>query len=250
MLAVRVEMVQELLPLLPQEPGRIALMVAIVGTLIGLGLWLAGARFSRPLLTLLAVSVGGVMGQRIPGITGWTVNSAAAAVGGAFILGLSAYLIHRLWVAILLGVVLAAWAALGTWVICNDGAQWAWPAVDAETTWRTFAEAAWTSLPDAVRKYLPYATGLALVSGFASTLLWPRIGQVLLYSTSGVSLLIGMGIAAIEFARPQWIWIIPAQTHAQLMLLFGMVAFGAVVQWQLKPPLPKDSSGGAGAKRE
>ena len=29
-------MVQDLLPMLPQEPGRVALIVAILGTLIGL----------------------------------------------------------------------------------------------------------------------------------------------------------------------------------------------------------------------
>lgn len=235
-------MVQELLPMLPQEPGRTALVVAIIGTLIGLGLWLAGARYSRPLVTLLAVSIGGIVGQKMPLFAGWTMNSAATAVGGAFVLGLSAYLVHRLWVASLLAIMLAAWAALGTWIICNDSSVWTWPAVDAETTLRTFAGATWASLPEAVRKYMPVATGIAMISGFASTLVWPRVGQVLLYSTAGVSLVIGMGVAAIEFGRPEWIWIVPAQTHAQLMLLFGMVAFGAVVQWQLAPSPSKDTS--------
>lgn len=207
-----ITMVQELLPMLPQEAGRVALVVAIVGTLFGLGLWLAGARYSRPLLTLLAVSIGGVVGQKMPVLASWTMNSGATAVGGAFVLGLSAYLLHRLWVALLLGLVLGAWAALGTWIICNDGFVWAWPAVDAETTLRTFANATWASLPEAVRKYMPVATGIAMLSGFASTLVWPRVGQVLLYSTAGVSLLIGMGVAAIEFGRPEWIWIVPAQS--------------------------------------
>ena len=213
-------------------------------------LWLAGARFSRPLLTLLAVAIGGVVGQRLPAMMDWAVNSAATAIGTALVLGLSAYLVHRLWVAIWLGTVLAIWASLGTWYLCRNGAAWTWPAVDANTTLQAFLAATWDSLPEAVRKYLPATAGVAMVSGFASTLLWPRFGQVLLYSTAGVTLLIGMGVAAIEFGRPEWIWIVPAQTHAQLMLLFGMVAFGAVVQWQRSPTPPAGGSGGGGAPKK
>ena len=76
----------------------------------------------------------------------------------------------------------------------------------------------------------------------------PRFGQVLLYSTAGVTLLLGMGVAAIEIGRPEWIWIVPAQTHAQLMMLVGMVAFGAVVQWQRSPTPPAGGSSPAPKK--
>lgn len=242
-------MVQDLLPLLPQEPGRAALAVSIAGTLIGAVLWLAGARFSRALITLLCVSAGGVIGRRLPEWTAWNVSTMASSVGGAIVLGLAGYLLHRLWVGILLGAVLAGWAALGTWLVCHDPlVPWAWPAVDATTTIQSFATSCWQALPDNIHRYMPLAAGVAFISGLASTLLWPKVGQVLLYSVTGTSLLIGMGLAAIEYGRPQWIGIVPVRTVSQVVVLVATVLFGAVVQWQLAARQPP--AGGAQAARD
>jgi hypothetical protein len=237
-------MVQDLLPLLPQEPGRAALGVAIAGTILGAALWLTGARFSRALITLGCVAAGGVIGRKLPEWTTWTVSTMASSVGGAIVLGLAGYLLHRLWVGILLGAVLAGWAALGTWIVCHDPLiPWSWPAVDATTTIQSFAITCWQTLPDNIHRYLPLAAGVAFVSGLASTLLWPKVGQVLLYSVTGTSLLIGMGLAAIEYGRPEWMSIVPARTLSQGVVLAATVLFGAVVQWQLAFPRP--SPGGA-----
>src|SRR5215218_9169883 len=112
-------MVQQLLPLLPKEIGQAALIAALVGTFIGVGLWLAGARFSRPLITLVTVSLGAVIGRALPGWMNWNVNSMAASVGGAVVLGMSGYVMHRVWVGLGLGLLLACWAALGTWVFAG-----------------------------------------------------------------------------------------------------------------------------------
>src|SRR5436853_514317 len=136
-------MLQELLPLLPKEVGTFAVVLAIAGTLVGAGLWLAGSRFSRTLITLLLVSLGG-----------------------------------------------------------------------------------WVGLPTLTRLYLPYACGAALISGLAASLLWPRVGLVLLYSTAGVSLLVGLGLTVVNVARPQWIESLPARSSTQLIIVLAMVAFG------------------------
>ncbi len=228
-------MVQQLLPLLPKEMTQAALVAALVGTLIGAGLCLAGARFSRPLITLVAVALGAVIGRMLPAWTNWNVSTMATSVGGAVVLGMSGVLLHRVWVGVGLGLLLACWAALATWAFAGAGAELTWPAVDAETTLRSFGEAVWTNLPEKVRTLLPWACGGAMASGFLSSLLWPRFAVVMLYSALGTSLLVGLGLIAIENGRPEWITIVPSQTWAQVMTLLGIVAFGAVVQWQLAP---------------
>ena len=225
-------MVQQLLPLLPHDVGRAALVAALFGTLVGAGRWLAGARFSKPMITLLGVLLGAVLGRAAPGWMGWNVNSMAASVGGAVVLGMSGFVLHRAWVGLGLGLLLACWAALATWAFAADGVMPAWPAVDVTTTAQTFANDAWAGVPEAVRKLLPYACGAAMISGLVPALLWPRVAVVLLYSALGTSLLVGMGLIAIENGRPQWITIVPAQTWAQVTTLLGLVAFGAIVQWQ------------------
>jgi hypothetical protein len=84
-----------------------------------------------------------------------------------------------------------------------------------------------------------------MLSGLLASLVWPRFGAVLLYSALGTSLLVGAGLISIENGRPQWITIVPSQTWAQVTTLLGLVAFGAIVQWQLAPskqtgaPTPK-----------
>ena len=71
-----------------------------------------------------------------------------------------------------------------------------------------------------------------------AALLWPRFAVVLLYSALGTSLLVGTGLIAIQNGRPDWIGLVPSQTWAQVATLLGIVAFGAVVQWQLAPARP------------
>jgi hypothetical protein len=228
-------MVQELLPLLPTETSTLGLAIAIVGVLVGAGLWLVGARFSRTLMALAAVAVGGGLGMLLPRWAGWGVSSSASAVGGAIVLGVSGFAMHKVWVGLGLGTVLACWAALATWVVCDVGASWAWPPVDPSRTSADYLATVWRDLPERVRDFLPIACLAGMGTGLTGALLAPRIGLVLLYSTAGASLLVGMGIAAITFGRPEWIALVPAQTWAQVLTLAGLVAFGAVVQWRLAP---------------
>jgi hypothetical protein len=241
-------MVQQLLPLLPHDIGRAALIAALIVTLFGAVLWLVGARFSRPMITLLGVSVGAMLGRMLPGWMGWSVNSMAASVGGAVVLGMSGFLLHRMWVGLGLGLLLACWGAVATWVLFGEGAELTWPTIDQTTTWPTFAESLWLSVPIKVRQLLPFVTSGAAMSGLLASMVWPRFGVVLLYSALGTSLLVGAGLIAIENGRPQWITIVPAETWAQVTTLLGIVAFGAVVQWQLAPS--KQTSGAPASPKE
>jgi hypothetical protein len=230
-------MVQILLPMLPKEVGALGLIVAVAGTLAGVLLWLVGARFSRPLITLCTVFIGAAAGMMLPRWFEWSVTGMGPAVAGAIGLGISGYVFHRFWVGMGLGLVLTCWVALGTWTLLNNGHQWAWPEATEETTVGTYLTATWESVPKDVSHAMPFTCATAMLSGLVAGMLWPRVGLVMLYSLAGVSLLVGMGVAAIENGRPQWISIIPAEMSSQLCLLVALVTFGATVQWwQMSAP--------------
>jgi hypothetical protein len=228
-------MVQELLSLLPKEVGTLALVLAMAGTLAGAGLWLAGARFSRSLITLVLVSAGGWIGLFLPQWMGWSIDGWAPAILLAIVLGASGFVLHRFWVGVGLGLVLAGWAAVIVWMICKGNAVWTLPKYRMGTTATGYAKDLWQSLPADVVKFLPFAAGMALVSGLAGALVWPRIGVVVLYSVVGVSMVVGLGLCVMSFERPQWIGMLPAKGSLQVMLVMAMVAFGALLQWQIAP---------------
>src|SRR5882672_1369520 len=107
-------MMQQLLSLLPKEINSLAMMIALAGAVLGGILWLGGSRFSRTLMTLISVFVGALVGLQLPrwlplGLEGW-----ATATLGALVLGISGYALHKVWVGMGLGLVLAGWAALAT----------------------------------------------------------------------------------------------------------------------------------------
>src|SRR5256885_16641087 len=104
-------MIQRLLVLLPQQISSLSLMIAVAGAVLGGILWLGGSRFSRTLMTLISVSTGALVGLQFPkwfsvGLEGW-----ATAVLGALVFGITGYALHKVWVGLGLGLVLAVWAA-------------------------------------------------------------------------------------------------------------------------------------------
>jgi hypothetical protein len=242
-------MIQEMLSAMPKEAGTMALACAIAGTVVGAGLWLTGARFSRSIVTLSLTSLGALVGMRVPAWMGWGIDGWAGGVGGAIALGVAGFAMHRLWVGVALGVVLASWAAVGTWQFAKGSTEITWPPFDAAAmTLPSYVGELWKALPPDVSKYLPYATGAAFLSGLLSALLWPRVGVILLYTLSGVSMLVSMGLMSLEIGRPQWIDMIPASTRSQLLTLGGLVVFGALVQWKVAPNAGRKASAPAPAQ--
>ena len=240
-------MIQRLLVLLPQQISSLSLMIAIAGAALGAILWLGGSRFSRTLMTLISVSTGGLIGLQFPkwfsiGLEGW-----ATAVLGALILGISGYLLHKLWVGMGLGAVLAFWAALGTFVVCADPKGWNWPASPAGATVHRQLVDVWNSLTPEARKLLPFSACAALLSGICASMLWPRVGSVLLYSAAGVSLMAGLGVTVLNSTKREWLKVIPSQTSSQVIILICLVAFGAILQWRsisARTPAPPAGEGG------
>ncbi|HVT88369.1 MAG TPA: hypothetical protein VHD56_05920 [Tepidisphaeraceae bacterium] len=228
-------MIQEWLQFLPQNAGNGGLTLAIVGSLIGAGIWLLGARYSRMILTLATVLLGAVIGMHLPEWLGWNVSGAGPAVGGALILGITGYAISAMWVGIGFGMILASWAALACWIALRNGTEWTWPAIDANTTIVSYSTALWQGMPPGVVRIMPFACGAAMVSGLAMMIMWPKFSTVLCWSLTGATMLAAMGVAAVNFGQPQWLAKVPSPIWAQASILGAVVSLGALVQWKLSP---------------
>ncbi|HMB95127.1 MAG TPA: hypothetical protein VKK61_03730 [Tepidisphaeraceae bacterium] len=228
-------MVQELVNLLPHDGGSFGLIVAIVGSLIGMLIWLVGSRFSRPIVTLATVTLGAIIGMHLPAWFGWNISGAGPAVGAALILGVTGYVLHGMWVGIGLGTVLASWAAMACWILFRNGANMTWPPISTDTNLFEYCKTVWQQLPADVTRLLPYACATAMVSGVAAAIVWPRLSLILGWSMAGATLLAGMGVAAVDYGKPQWLGHVPQPMWAQGVLLASLVTLGALVQWKLGP---------------
>src|SRR5882757_2471420 len=103
-------MIQRFLVLLPTQISSMTLAIAIAGAALGLILWLSGSRFNRTIITLISVSGGALIGLQMPGWFGWRLDGWATAVLGALALGISGYVLPKVWVGVGLGAVWAIWA--------------------------------------------------------------------------------------------------------------------------------------------
>jgi hypothetical protein len=245
-------MIQTLFPFLPSEMSAVGSMAALAGAGVGVALWLFGSRFSRTLVTLLAVSLGMVVGIQLPQWLDWGIQGWAMGVIGAIVFGVTGYAWHKIWVGTSLGLVLAVWAAVSTLAYYGVGSlpevtvetaieatkmdQWVAPALTEGMNSRSWFIAVWNSLGETTRKVLPFACLAALLSGMGAAAAWPRIGMVLLYSTLGLTLLVGLGIAAVVgMGHQDWLGPVPRTMTSQVVVLLALVAFGAIFQWRSVP---------------
>lgn len=236
-------MLQELLPLIPTNAGQIGVGLGIGAMIAGCFLWLAGARFSRQILTLLLVAIGASLGKTLPVRYGWSFSPAAFAVGGAIVSGVAGYAMHRFWVGLCLGGIATFWGCFSVWMLRHGEIAWSWPTLSADMSIADFCSALWNNLPDAVRLMLPYAAGAAMVSGTTFALIKPRLATVLNWSIIGSTLMLLGSLLAVGCYQPEWLGRMPAEMWAQLAIVASVVAFGAIVQWKIAPPgavkLPK-----------
>jgi hypothetical protein len=232
--------IQSLIEIVNQkQPSSINVFLECAGVIgvVGFLLWLMGARYSRQIVTLCGVAIGTLVGKHLPEIAP-RVNLAPAvlAVGGALLLGVTAFLTHRLWVGVLLGSMLAVWTSLGTWIAFRGQQSWSQPVWDADMSLRQFSTGLWSVLPPDVTRVLPWAAGAAMVSGLAMALLWPRIAAALNWSIAGASMWLMVALAALCFVKPDLLGRLPTQTPMQIAALAAIVLFGTGVQWKLSRP--------------
>ena len=233
-------MIQTLFKFLPNDLGTMALVLAIIGAGMGVALWLCGSKYSRKLVTLLTVALGMIVGMQLPAWFGWGLHAWASAVLAAIVFGVTGYACHKAWIGFGLGLVLACWAAVITCALCGIGAgpngqPWTMPIATAGMSGKLWFISLWNSLGDQTRQVLPFACGAALLTGIGSSVLWPRLGTVMLYSSLGVSLLICLGTSAVLSTHKDWLRVVPDQMSSQMVVLLSLVAFGAIFQWRIVP---------------
>ena len=233
--------------------GRYALLAAVVGSAAGLVLWLAGSRFSRSLVTLLAVSVGAVVGMHLPGWFGWDVDGMGLATGAAMVLGLTGYLLHNTWVGATLCLMLTLWAAAAAWLLFGGGTTpfvIEWPAIESSDPPLVLA-AVWRALPGELPRIMPVAGAAAVPVGVGVSVVSLRLAQVLAYSLAGLTLLVVTGIWAMRLSHPQWLAALPNAISSQLAALVCLVMLGVLIQWRLIPnPANKPVAEEQGSKKE
>src|SRR5688572_29577790 len=103
------------------ETGWPVAMMSIFGVITGIILWLIGARFSRGVITLIAVSIGALVGLRLPAWFNIPLGTWATAIGSALALGVCGYALHCMWVGAGLSLLLAIWAAVLVWNVYGSG---------------------------------------------------------------------------------------------------------------------------------
>lgn len=228
-------MLRELLGLMPERILSCSLGAALTLAVVGAGLWLAGARFSRSLTTLIAVAIGTTVGLHLPGWLGWSIDGMGLAVGGAVILGASGYLLDRTWVGLWLGAILSIWAGAAVCLLMAGGTAWKWPAIaGAGGVWALLSRQ-WEQLPSQLNPAMPLACAAGFAAGVLLTVLWPTLSKVLTWSLAGTTLFVVMGGVAMQNGRPQWFAKVPGHAPAQWLGLAVLVLLGSVVQWGLTP---------------
>jgi hypothetical protein len=238
-------MVQTYLQLLPAGASSTTTTALVVAAVVGALLWLSGSLYSRWVLTLFTVMLGASIGMQMPRWFGWNISGAGPAVGMAVVLGVTGFAVHGGWVGALLGMVLALWAALVTWICVGDAQAMSLPVVNEFTTLASFAQDWWMGLPPPVTRLLPYTTAAAMVTGLACAILWTRLTTALAWSLTGVTLVAGCGLAAVQFAHPEWLDGRVPGVPLQAVIVVLLVALGALIQWKLterRAPQAKPSS--------
>jgi len=222
---------EQLLKILPHELDSTALIMISAAAVAGLILWLVGARYSRPILTLVGVAFGTVFGLKLPQWYGWHIEPMATAVALSLVLGLTAYGLHRLWVGAYLGVAWVAWVTLAAWVMLAGAAHWQWPAYDLSQPLPQYLLDLYKSVPDQMHKWFPYLAGTAMLSGLALAILLPRLGTLLLWSTVGFTMLFLSGSTLLIRWDPSLLQRLPTNFRYQAAIVGGAIVVGAMVQW-------------------
>ncbi len=229
--------VTELLKLLPTDLGDGVMLVAMIASVVGLGLFVAGVRVSRPLITLVTVSTGAAIGLQMPKWFGWSVSAAGPAVAGAVVLGVSGFVLHRMWIGLSLGLLVAMWAALTIWITMHGKNTWTWPSFDPQTTTiASYGKSVWANVPADMSRLIPWAAGVALVSALAATILWPRLMTAFFWSAFGVTTMLAMaGIMMTIGKHTDWLAKAPQKTATQIATLVTALLVGTAIQWKLSP---------------
>lgn len=229
-------MLREVLSFFPDAVVRVAPLVAAACAVLGVLLWLCGARFSRSILSLVAVAAGAVIGMKLPAWRGWQIDGMGLAVGGALVLGAGAFLCHRTCIGTLLAAGLMLWAGTGVWLLMGGDVYWDWRSVAWQGDMIQYAHDAWQLLPPNLQKVFPAACFAGLAAGISIAVYLPKLAKVLAHSLTGVTLAAVGGAIFLNANRPDLLGRIPGSDATQGLALIAIVLLGATVQWRFTPP--------------
>jgi hypothetical protein len=213
----------------------------MVGTAVGVLLWLIGARFGRVLLTLLAVAAGTFGGMKMPEWYGWSIDPMAPGVVCALILGLTAYALYRFYVGAALALTIAAWMALGAWILLGH-ATYHPPVYSHSGSLPKYLSDVWNSLPADMRRWLPYLAVASFIAAMTIAVLWPKFGATFFWSFAGASIAFCMASTALLHFRPKYLDNLPSHFGVQLASMGGAVLIGMLSQWYFTPRPKKEKT--------
>jgi hypothetical protein len=198
-------MVREVVSLLPDALVRCPPVRAEACAVLGVILWIVGGRFSRSILTLVAVAAGTFIGMRLPARFGWQIDGMGIGVGGAVVLGTCAFLFHRTFVGLLLSGGLILWAGIAVWIFMAGSGHWDWSGVYWDGDMVQYLRQAWHGLPRQVSQVFPAACFAALTLGIAIAVFLPKLAKVTAHSLIGVTLMTVMTAIIMLTVRPHWL---------------------------------------------
>jgi hypothetical protein len=217
-------------------------VLALATAAAGVAFWLVGGRFSRSILTLALVAAGAWVGVRMPRWFGWEIDGMGLGMAGAMLLGFAGYLLHRTWVGLLLGALLATWAGVTAWLALAPGVRWTPPAIEWTLNVPEMLRQVWQSLPPEISKVIPLTTVGGVVTGIVASLLWPKLSRILAFDLLGVMLMVTVGLPVVALYQPQWMQHLPATGEQKALTVLALLLLGVAVQWKLTPATPRKAA--------
>jgi hypothetical protein len=235
-------MLHQLLAWLPQHVDSRAFVIAWAVACVGLMLAVGGARFSRSIFTLMAVAGGAWAGMRVPRWVGWELDPMATGIGAGLVMGLVGFLLHRAWIGLTLGIMLATFGLAITWHRLLAIGAGSLPTIDLTQPLNVILREFWHGLPTNWSRILMIVAGTGLAAGAMLSWVWPKVARVLAFSMLGCVMLAGGGLVAVAIKRPDWLAHVPPGAQTQGMLLALMFVASALVQWSMLPRVKRSDA--------
>jgi len=243
-------MLQTWLALLPRDATMTTVIVSVIIALAGAGLWLAGGKYARQIVTVTCVALGTFVGINLPQWCGWSIDGMGPAIAGALLLGIAGYALTRWCIGVGMGLCLACWACAAVWTLQGGVHGWKWPNI-SWTNLPQWTAAVWRQVPDDASRWFPYAAVAAIAIGLLAVRYWPRQASAVAWSMGGLTMLLAMGLASMKFSAPKALTFLPRDAWAQAAILGLLLLAGTYSQWRLMPGgSSKPASGSKKAKSE
>jgi hypothetical protein len=231
-------MVQQLLNLLPQD--RVAEFVfsfVVFGAVMGLATLFLGSLRRRAAATLMLMCLGILMGRGLHAWYGWGGEPNATAILGAVVGGVLGFLLHRLWIAIGLGVVAALLAACVLWFQLEAARQVEAPRLEAGMGLLDHLSLCWSRVPEDFQSVLPLVTAPAFLIFAVFGFVFVRLGSAMFFATAGAMVLAAsLLLGETSGHMPQIGSMLPQLIELRVLLFAAVVLLGTLVQWLLVKP--------------